>query len=30
MILGATLQATSFSLGQLIASRLITGFGNGS
>ncbi|KAK5166095.1 uncharacterized protein LTR77_008356 [Saxophila tyrrhenica] len=29
MVLGATLQCSSFSLGQLIASRLITGFGNG-
>lgn len=30
MIAGAILQASSFSLGQLIAARLITGFGNGS
>lgn len=29
MIVGAILQASSFSLGQLIAARLITGFGNG-
>lgn len=29
MVIGAILQATSFSLGQLIASRWITGFGNG-
>lgn len=29
MIIGAAIQASSFSLGQLIASRLITGFGNG-
>ncbi|KAF2151397.1 general substrate transporter [Myriangium duriaei CBS 260.36] len=29
MIIGATLQCSSFSLGQLIAARLITGFGNG-
>ncbi len=29
MVVGATLQCSSFSLGQLIASRLITGFGNG-
>ncbi|QIW95239.1 hypothetical protein AMS68_000757 [Peltaster fructicola] len=29
MVVGAALQASSFSLGQLIASRLITGFGNG-
>lgn len=29
MIVGAILQCTSFSLGQLIAARLITGFGNG-
>jgi len=29
MVIGATLQASSFSLGQLIAARLITGFGNG-
>lgn len=30
MIVGAIIQASSFSLGQLIAARLITGFGNGS
>ncbi|KAM0722640.1 hypothetical protein Q7P37_002081 [Cladosporium fusiforme] len=29
MVVGAAIQAASFSLGQLIASRLITGFGNG-
>lgn len=29
MVIGAMLQCTSFSLGQLIAARLITGFGNG-
>jgi MFS family permease len=29
MIVGALLQCTSFSLAQLIAARLITGFGNG-
>jgi MFS family permease len=29
MIIGASIQCASFSLGQLIASRLITGFGNG-
>lgn len=29
MIVGAALQCSSFSLGQLIAARLITGFGNG-
>ncbi|KAF2215453.1 hypothetical protein CERZMDRAFT_94864 [Cercospora zeae-maydis SCOH1-5] len=29
MIVGAALQASSFELGQLISSRLITGFGNG-
>ncbi|KAF2862876.1 general substrate transporter [Piedraia hortae CBS 480.64] len=29
MIIGAAIQASSFSLGQLIAGRLITGFGNG-
>lgn len=29
MVVGAALQASSFSLGQLIAARLITGFGNG-
>jgi hypothetical protein len=29
MIIGAAIQCASFSLGQLIASRLITGFGNG-
>ena len=29
MVVGAVLQASSFSLGQLIAARLITGFGNG-
>ncbi|KAK5129785.1 hypothetical protein LTR08_002805 [Meristemomyces frigidus] len=29
MIVGAALQASSFSLGQLIAARLLTGFGNG-
>lgn len=30
MVVGAAIQAASFSLGQLIASRLITGFGNGN
>jgi len=30
MIVGAAIQASSFSLGQLIAGRLITGFGNGA
>lgn len=30
MVVGAAIQAGSFSLGQLIASRLITGFGNGT
>ena len=29
MVVGAILQCTSFSLGQLIPARLITGFGNG-
>jgi len=29
MVVGAALQASSFSLGQLIAARWITGFGNG-
>lgn len=29
MIVGAVLQASAFSLGQLIAGRVITGFGNG-
>ena len=29
MVVGATIQASSYSLGQLIAARLITGFGNG-
>ncbi|KAF2765964.1 general substrate transporter [Teratosphaeria nubilosa] len=29
MIIGAAIQCSSYSLGQLIASRLITGFGNG-
>ncbi|KXS94889.1 hypothetical protein AC578_1675 [Pseudocercospora eumusae] len=29
MVIGAAIQSSSFSLGQLIASRLITGFGNG-
>jgi len=29
MIIGAILQCTSFSIGQLIPARLITGFGNG-
>lgn len=29
MVIGATIQCSSFSLGQLIAGRLITGFGNG-
>ena len=29
MVVGATLQCSSYSLGQLIAARLITGFGNG-
>jgi MFS family permease len=29
MILGATLQASSFGLPQMIVGRLITGFGNG-
>ena len=29
MVVGATLQCSSFELGQLIAARLITGFGNG-
>ncbi|ESZ96873.1 sugar transporter STL1 [Sclerotinia borealis F-4128] len=29
MIIGAILQASAFSLGQLIAGRVITGFGNG-
>ena len=30
MVIGAILQCTSYSLGQLIAARLITGFGNGT
>lgn len=30
MIIGAILQASSFSLGQLIPARWITGFGNGN
>lgn len=29
MVVGAALQCSSYSLGQLIAARLITGFGNG-
>lgn len=29
MVVGAAIQAASFGLGQLIASRFITGFGNG-
>jgi MFS family permease len=29
MVVGAAIQASSFSLGQLISSRFITGFGNG-
>jgi MFS family permease len=29
MIIGAAIQASSFSLGQMIPARLITGFGNG-
>lgn len=29
MVVGAALQCSAYSLGQLIASRLITGFGNG-
>lgn len=29
VIVGATLQAASFSLAQLIAGRIVTGFGNG-
>lgn len=29
MIIGAVIQCSSYSLGQLIASRLLTGFGNG-
>jgi MFS family permease len=29
MVVGAAIQCSSFSLGQLIASRFITGFGNG-
>ncbi|KAK3074189.1 hypothetical protein LTR53_003587 [Teratosphaeriaceae sp. CCFEE 6253] len=29
MVIGAAIQCSSFSLGQLIASRLLTGFGNG-
>lgn len=29
MIVGAAIQASSFSLAQLIASRVLTGFGNG-
>ncbi|KAK3660544.1 hypothetical protein LTR22_007985 [Elasticomyces elasticus] len=29
MVVGAAIQCSSFSLGQLIASRLLTGFGNG-
>lgn len=29
MIVGATIQASAFSLGQMIPARLITGFGNG-
>lgn len=29
MVVGATIQTSSYSLGQLIAGRLITGFGNG-
>lgn len=29
MVVGAALQCSAFSLGQLIAARLITGFGNG-
>lgn len=30
MIIGAAIQCASYSLGQLIAARLITGFGNGT
>ena len=30
MVVGAAIQCSSFSLGQLIASRFITGFGNGN
>ena len=30
MVIGAAIQCSSFSLGQLIASRFITGFGNGN
>lgn len=30
MVIGAAIQCSSFSLGQLIAARLITGFGNGT
>lgn len=30
MVVGAAIQASSFSLGQLIAARLLTGFGNGT
>ena len=30
MVVGALLQCTSYSIGQLIPARLITGFGNGS
>lgn len=29
MVVGAAVQAASFSLPQLIVSRLVTGFGNG-
>lgn len=29
MVVGAAIQCSSFSLGQLIAGRLITGYGNG-
>ncbi|RYE99999.1 MAG: hypothetical protein EOO77_34710 [Oxalobacteraceae bacterium] len=29
MVVGAAIQCSSFSLGQLIASRFVTGFGNG-
>lgn len=29
MVVGAAIQCSSFSLGQLIASRWLTGFGNG-
>ena len=29
MVVGAALQCSAFSLGQLIAARLLTGFGNG-